>query len=302
MFEVAMFRGGAYKHSRLVELIEDLGGYILEKRKIAQEINLRFAVPFEDWEFIKEFADKNLDGSLKILPLLMCEVAVVSPTISRHHLPHSVCDIAEFFRRHGAYTNVIGLSTGRGKLRTGITEDEIRIINEHELAVIVLGNFRTCIEEKIHIFDEIKIQKLFVGGPESINVDVHYVGKIGRKGHRFNTMYEIQLLKNLIEKSKDLVKNLKKELELNQPYYPIFYIMDLIKRNVEDLEYTVAPTPMVPKLNGCRINLPFEHYHEKIENIEVEDYKLSNLAYISKSYLNDSILVNLKPAHMVEAI
>ncbi len=300
MFEVAMFRGGAYKHNILVELIEDLGGYVLEKRKIAQEINLKFAVPFEDWEFVKEFVNDNLDGTLKALPLLMCEIAVVSPTISRHHLPHSVCDIAEFLRRHGAYTNVIGLATGRGKVRAGITEDEVRIINEHELAVIVLGNFRTCIEEKIHIFDDVKIQKLFVGAPTEIKADVHYVGKIGRKGHRFNTMAEIQLLKNIIKKSEELIKNLKRELELNPPLYPIFYIMDLIKRDIEDLEYSVAPTPMVPKLNGCRINLPYDHYHEKIENIKVEDYKLADLASITKSYFNDSVLVNLKPAYMVE--
>jgi|Deesub1362A_J573_1020465.scaffolds.fasta_scaffold00969_7 putative methanogenesis marker protein 7 len=300
MFEVAMFRGGAYKHNKLVELIEDVGGYILESRKVAQEINLRFAVPFEDWEYIQAFVVEELDGSLKILPLLMCEVAVVSPTISRHHLPHSVCDIAEFYRRRGAFTNVIGLSTGRGKIRTGLTDEEIKIINEHELAVIVLGNFRTCIEEKVNIFDEIRIPKIFVGAPKTINVDVSYLGGIGRKGHRFSTMHEIQLLEALIEKSSMLIKELKKELELNPPVYPVFYVIDQIKKNIEDLQYTIAPTPLVPKLNGCRVNLPYGHYNSALREIEVGEHKLKEISNMQKSYFNDSILIRLKPRYLLE--
>lgn len=52
------------------------------------------------------------------------EIAVVSPTLARHHLPHSACDIAEYLRRHGAKTNMIGLARGAGKTISRISEDE----------------------------------------------------------------------------------------------------------------------------------------------------------------------------------
>ena len=47
------------------------------------------------------------------------EIAIISPTLARHHLPHAACDISEFLRQYGAKDNMIGLARGHGKGTTG---------------------------------------------------------------------------------------------------------------------------------------------------------------------------------------
>ncbi len=50
------YKGGIYRHDEIIDLIEDLGGYIIQKHLIAQEVVLQALVPKEDIPLIQEIA------------------------------------------------------------------------------------------------------------------------------------------------------------------------------------------------------------------------------------------------------
>ena len=122
MYETMTYTGGVHKHYEMEELIEDLGGFILQKNASQLDITLTIAVPAEDTGKIKDKA-KDLLGDVELSPLASTEIAVVSPTLARQHLPHAACDIAEYLRRYGTKTNMIGLARGAGK---GISHGSFR--------------------------------------------------------------------------------------------------------------------------------------------------------------------------------
>jgi len=84
-------------------------------------------------------------------PLVGTEIAIVSMSLEIHHLPHPSCDIAEYVRRIGAKSNMVSLARGPGKRITGLNDEERDVINEHDIAVYLMGNFETCIEHKMPI-------------------------------------------------------------------------------------------------------------------------------------------------------
>jgi hypothetical protein len=105
---------------------------------------LQSFVPRDDIDLIREVA-KPLAGQVTEAPLVGTEIAVVSPSLEIHHLPHTACDIAEYLRRAGAKTNMVGLARGFGKRIANLNDEERDVINEHDLAVYALGNFEECI-------------------------------------------------------------------------------------------------------------------------------------------------------------
>src|SRR5512136_586662 len=123
MLEPVMFTGGVYKHDLVMELVEDLGGYILQKNVTQSEVILLILIPSEDMAVLEALI-KELRGELVRAPLAGTEVAVVTPTLAIHHLPHSACDVAEYLRRHRAKSNMLGLARGVGR--------DIAQINEYE--------------------------------------------------------------------------------------------------------------------------------------------------------------------------
>ena len=56
MLEPVMFTGGLYKHDLVVELVEDLGGYVLQKNVTQTEIILLILVPSEDLAALQQLA------------------------------------------------------------------------------------------------------------------------------------------------------------------------------------------------------------------------------------------------------
>ena len=47
------YKGGIYQHDIVIDLIEDLGGYIIQKHVIAAEVVLQCFVPRDDIELIR---------------------------------------------------------------------------------------------------------------------------------------------------------------------------------------------------------------------------------------------------------
>ena len=164
MYEVLMYDGGVYRINELYELIEDVGGFVIQKTKIQVQIVVTMAVPEEEHAVIEE-KTAELGGKLSSVPLAGTEIAVVAPTLGRHHMPHPTCDIAEQLRRLGAITVVMGLARGRGRRSSQILADERRIIEEYDAAVFVLGNFKDCIvNHKTKLFEDLEIPVAVVCG------------------------------------------------------------------------------------------------------------------------------------------
>jgi len=167
MYETLTYQGGVHRHEEMKELIEDLGGFVLQENMLQMDLILTLAVPIEDVDKVREKA-KELLGKIKVAPMAGTEIAIVSPTLARHHLPHSACDISEYLRRYGAKDNMIGLARGAGKGISRISEDEKKLIEEHNLAVFALGSFEQCIKDKVHLFSDIKIPVVVTGSPRRL--------------------------------------------------------------------------------------------------------------------------------------
>ena len=192
MLEPVMFTGGLYKHDLVVELVEDLGGYVLQKNVTQTEIILLILIPSEDTAALEGLA-KELRGELVRAPLAGTEVAVVTPTLAIHHLPHTACDIAEYLRRHGSKTNMLGLARGVGREIAQINEYETALINEHDAAVFIFGNFQECIKKKESLYRNISVPVVVTGGPQIEAKDLPYAfeyvsvhrarGSPGQEGH-----------------------------------------------------------------------------------------------------------------------
>ncbi|HIP16555.1 MAG TPA: methanogenesis marker 7 protein, partial [Methanothermococcus okinawensis] len=164
MYEIVRYEGGVYRNNILKEWIEDVGGFIIQEHVMQLDVYMTVALPKSELENFKREI-KKYKGKVVETPLAGIEVAVVAPSLSRHHLPHTACDIAEYLRRYGAKSNMIGLSHGAGKNISSIKEKEKRLIEEHDIAVYVMGNFESCLKDKVHLFD-VDIPVVVTGGPE----------------------------------------------------------------------------------------------------------------------------------------
>ena len=298
MYETLTYIGGVHKHEEMKELIEDLGGFILQENFLQMDLVLTLAVPIEDVERVKEKAQELL-GKIKIAPMAGTEIAIVSPTLARQHLPHSACDISEYLRRYGAKDNMIGLSRGAGKGIAQISEDEKRLIEEHDLAVFALGSFRDCITEKTHLFEGLEIPVVVTGAPE-IDIDdipgaTAYVSGLGRIPRRLKRGEDIRAMKKLVEVVENILDDRRREIAEDPPLVPSILVKTEIENQVPAIKEVYSPAPVVSQLDGVRVKLKYDDYREEIAKVEVSDYVLGDIAEIKKSFMYDYTLVKLLP-------
>lgn len=296
MYETLTFTGGVHKSEEIKELIEDLGGFILQENILQMELVLNLAVPIEDVNIIKDKA-KELLAKVTVAPMAGSEIAIVSPTLARHHLPHAACDISEYLREFGAKDNMIGLARGDGKGTSGITEEEKSLIGEHDVAVFALGSFKNCIQEKAFLYDNINVPVIVTGAPE-ISIEElpgadAYVGGLGRIPRRLKRGHDIRALDKLVETIETILNNKKREMALDPPLVPSIVVKNAIENQVPAINEVISPAPITVQLDGVRVKLDYDKYHELIENVMVNDKKLVELAEIKKSFMYDYILVKI---------
>lgn len=71
--------------------------------------------------------------------------------------------------------------------------------------------------------------------------------------------------------------------------------MKEIQDQVPDISNVLTPSPITLQLNGLRVKLPYDQYHEKIGNIEFDEgFRLSEVADITPSMMKNYILIKLK--------
>lgn len=300
MLEPIKYVGGVYKHNHLIELVEDLGGYILQKNVMQTEVVLLMLVPINDLPIV-EAKSRELLGKLTRAPLSGTEIATVAPTLAYHHLPHLDCDVAEFLRQHGAKTNMVGLARGVGKRICQITAYERDLINEHDVAVFILGNYEHCIIEKSkRLYEGIEIPVVVTGAPELRTEDVPnataYVGNFGRILHHMRHSEELRTLDRLAVVIGEVLDNVRKELSKDPPAVAPPRIKKEIEEQIPEILDSLHPLPIALQMNGARVKLPYEQYHEQIENIKfVEGVTLKEVAQVLPSKMRNFILIKALP-------
>ena len=274
----------------------DLGGFILQESVQQMELVLNIAIPIEDVDKIEDKSHELL-AKLSVAPMAGSEIAIVSPTLARHHLPHAACDISEYLREFGAKDNMIGLARGDGKGTSGITEEEKRLIEEHDIAVFALGSFENCIKEKAFLYDDIDIPVIVTGAPD-ISVDElpgadAYVGGLGRIPRRLRRGPDIRALDKLVETIEQILSDRKREMALDAPLVPSIVVKNAIENQVSEIKDVISPTPVTSQLDGVRVKLNYDKYADVIADVVIDGKKLSELAEIKKSFMYDYILVKI---------
>ncbi|MDR3074468.1 MAG: methanogenesis marker 7 protein [Candidatus Methanoplasma sp.] len=292
MFEVLMYDGGVYRSEELFELIEDVGGVIIQKTRSSQMLTVTMSIPEEDKEVISEFC-REIGGEIRSVPLAGTEIAVVGPTLGRHHMPHPICDIAEHLRRRGAITVVMGLARGRGKLTSQISLEEKMIIDEYDAAIFSLGNFKSCIEAKTDLFSDIRIPTVLVSGPTPEGIDDKcdaIVSGVGRKASRMRSTPEREKLDEIGDKVEKVLNDKKRLLDED----PLFIHPAEIKQLLEEYEpvsMCLRPAPVVLHLDGLRVKIGYDEHREAIENMEIYGRRIGDICRLSPSKINDSSII-----------
>jgi len=297
------YTGGIYRHDEIIDLIEDLGGYIIQKHVIAQEVVLQCLVPAEDIPLIERIA-KPLTGAVKTAPLVGTEIAVVSPSLVYHHLPHTSCDVAEYLRRSGAKTNMVGLSRGFGKRIANLSLEERDIINEHDLAVYLLGNFAECIGHKLPVLRRgITIPVVVTGAPDRETLmevteppAEGYVGGIGRMMHRWRRPEELEKLDELIREVAHVLDRRREEIAEDPPSVSPARLMEMIMNNIPSLRDSTHPTPVTVQIAGIRVKLPYDESADMIRGIECDEgVTVGEICDLMPSRMRNYIWVRIKP-------
>lgn len=302
MFEVIMYDGGVYRSSELFEKIEDAGGTVLQRIRSSQMLTVIMSIPTEDKEEIIALS-KDIGGDVKEVPLAGTEIAVVGPTLGRHHMPHPICDIAEALRRKGSLTIVMGLARGRGKLTSQISASEVGIINEYDAAIFCFGNFSSCIESKAEMMKDIKVPLILVCGPEVEGIEDYYetvITGVGRKSERMRSSQERKKLDEIVSVTEDIIHE-KRKMLAEDPLYVYPSDVKQVLENYTPLDMCLRPSPIVLHTDGLRAKIPYKENIEAIGNMEIYGRKLKDIARITESKLdNSSMLIKIKTASEVE--
>ena len=297
------YKGGTYKHDIIIDLIDDLGGYVIQKHMIAQDVVLQSLVPKDDIELIRK-TGRPLGGEVIESPLVGTEIAVVSPSLDIHHLPHTSCDAAEYMRRSGAKTNMIGLSRGFGKRIANLNIEERDVINEHDCAVFLLGNFEECIKYKLPALRRgINVPIILTGGPETEALKnitdppvEGYVGGIGRIGHRMKKQEgEIEYLDELITEISRVLDEKREEIAKDSLSVSPARLMSVIDEELELTKFLTHPTPITVQIAGLRLKISYNDYAESVRAIRIEgDITIGDVAEILPSRMRNYIWLKIK--------
>lgn len=302
MYEVIMYDGGIYRSDELFELIEDVGGVVLVKNRSSQMLTVTMSIPSEDREIVEALC-KDIGGQVKEVPLAGTEIAVVGPTLGRHHMPHPICDVAEYLRRLGAVTVVMGLARGRGKNTSQINLQESSIIEEYDACVFMLGNFKPCVETKAELLlSRINVPTVLMCGPKPDGVDNTcdaMVWGVGRKASRMRDPDDRKKLEEIGDRIDEVLDEKKKALEEDPPFVHPSEIKALLE-NFEPIDMCLRPAPLVMHLDGLRAKIPYDEYHEQIEDMQVYGRRLGDVCVITPSKINDSsMLIRIKTRSQV---
>ena len=297
------YKGGVYRLDEIVDYIEDLGGYIVQRHNIASEVVLQVLMPKEDIKRLIAFS-RPLAGEVTESPLVGTEIVVVIPSLEIHHLPHSACDVAEYLRSNGSKSNILGMARGFGKRIAQLNDEERDLINEHDLAIYVLGNFASCIETKFQKLRRgITVPIILTGAPDRDVLEKQtdppvagYVGGLGRFMHRTQTEADIHRLDLVIEEVEKVVAARRQEIANDPLSVSPARLQAIIKQEIPEIEEVYSPAPIAVQLNGLRLKLSYPEYAQKVRDLVIEDeVKVGDVADVLPSRMRNYILIRIRP-------
>jgi putative methanogenesis marker protein 7 len=299
MLEPIMYEGGVFKHNLVIELIEDLGGYVLQTNFMQTEVMIQMLCPHEDISMLEDLA-KELRAKITRAPLTGTDIIVIAPTLAYHHLPHHACDVAEYMRRFGANTTLIGLARGVGRRVAQISAKERALVNEHDIAVFTLGNFEDCLmKEKYVLYKDLDVPSIVTGTPELPEPPMYatgYVGHLGRIAHRLKAEGELDALDRLVETVGKTLDEHRSEISKDPLTTQPARIQKEIKEQIPEINKSLSPAPITLQLMGARVKLSYPKYKEAIENITFEEgVTLREIAEVLPSRVRDYILIRIFP-------
>ena len=302
MFEVVKYDGGVYRSAELFEAIEDVGGTVLHQVRSAQILTVTMSIPEEDHAVIADISHE-IGGDLRSVPLAGTEIAVVGCTLGRHHMPHPICDIAEVLREGGSISVVMGLARGRGKNTSQISKREIEVLDEYDAVIFMLGNFKPCVETKRFLIEDISAPVILVSGPMPDGMDdccEAIVPGVGRKCERMKSAEERAKLAEIAETVNKVIAERKRLLEEDPLFIHPAELKQLLE-TYEPIDMCLRPAPIVLHLDGLRVKIPYREHKDYFDNLEVYGRKLSEIADITESKLEDSsTLIRIRTTSQIE--
>ena len=100
-------------------------------------------------------------------------------------------------------------------------------------------------------------------------------------------------MEKLVETIEEILNNKKREMNLDPPLVPSIVVKNAIENQIPEIKDVISPAPVTTQLDGVRVKINYDKYHELIENIVVNGQKLSEIADIKKSKMYDYILVKI---------
>ena len=299
MLEPIMYEGGVFKHNLVIELIEDLGGYVLQTNFMQTEVMIQMLCPHADISMVEDLA-KELRAKITRAPLTGTDIIVIAPTLAYQHLPHHACDVAEYMRRHGANTTLIGLARGVGRRIAQISAKERALADEHDLAVFTFGNFEDCLLHKKYVlYKDLEVPSIITGTPELGKNPAYakaYVGGLGRIAHRLKSENELCALDKLAEVAGVILDEIRLDISKDPLTTHPARIMKEIKEQIPEINKCLSPAPITLQLKGARVKLPYSRCKEAILNITFEEgVKLSEIATVLPSGVRDYMLIRILP-------
>ena len=139
------------------------------------------------------------------------------------------------------------------------------------------------------------------GGPQIEAKDLpyafEYVSSIGRVAHRARKATEIGSLDRIVESvgralDKTRASIAKDPLTTSPPR-----VMDSVREQVPDVEFSYSPLPIALNLTGVRVKLPYDAYKDAVKAVTFDEgVKLGEIATIKPSRMKDYILVRILSA------
>jgi putative methanogenesis marker protein 7 len=178
------------------------------------------------------------------------------------------------------------------------------VINEHDIAVYLMGNFETCIEYKMPTLRRgIEVPIVLCGGPDIevlkkiIDPPVDgYVGNVGRFMRRTKEADQLDKLDEIVAEVTRVLEKKRDAIAKDPLSVSPARLMGLITENVPEILDVTSPTPLTVQMAGLRVKLPYDTFAEKVKKIEIEDgITLGDVAEVLPSRMRDYILVRILP-------
>jgi putative methanogenesis marker protein 7 len=186
------------------------------------------------------------------------------------------------------------LARGVGRRIAQISQRERRVIEEHDIAVLILGNFRDCIERyKWKLYDNLQIPVVVVGGPEEVGSEVPYVGGFGRVLHRLKSTEEIRKLDELVASLERCMSEREEDLMISP-----FAIKSGVEDQVDEIKSCLSPSPVVVQRDGVRIKINYDRYASKVRESKIGEHSVEEVAEVKRSEIKDYIMVKPHPRYV----